>query len=57
MPSQHKHPPVPFRPSEDDRLWLLRYAAQTGRAVNAILREALADLRAKYDPEKPEETK
>jgi hypothetical protein len=41
MPSQHKHPPIPFRPPERDRARLLAYAEQTGQAVNRILTEAL----------------
>ena len=46
MPSQHKHPAITFRPPEADRGWLLAHAKATGRAVNAILREALAAYRA-----------
>jgi hypothetical protein len=46
MPSQHKHRPIAFRPPEGDRAWLLEYALRTGRPVNAILAEALADKRA-----------
>jgi len=46
VPSQHKHPPIAFRPPEGDRAWLLEYAAATGRAVNAVLAEALAAYRA-----------
>lgn len=45
MPNQHKHPPIPFRPPEGDRAWLLAYAAATERPVNAILAEALAEYR------------
>ena len=41
MPSQHKHPPVPFRPTEAQRDRLLRYAEATGLPVNRILRDAL----------------
>ena len=46
MPSQHKHPPVPFRPPEEDRLWLFEHAKATGQPVNRILAEALAAYRA-----------
>ena len=49
MSSQHKHPPIPFRPPEGDRAWLLQHADQTGRAVNAILAEALREYRQRYE--------
>jgi hypothetical protein len=42
MPSQHKHPPIAFRPPEGDRALLLRHAAETGKPVNRILAEALS---------------
>ena len=42
MPSQHKHPPIGFRPPEGDRARLLTYAERTGQPVNRILSEALA---------------
>jgi hypothetical protein len=45
MPSQHKHPPIPFRPPEGDRSWLLEHAKRTGKPVNRILAEALAAYR------------
>ena len=45
MPSQHKHPPVSFRPPEADRAWLLEHAKATGQAVNRILAAALAAYR------------
>ena len=45
MPSQHKHQPIPFRPPEGDRAWLLGYAKRTGTPVNRILAEALAAYR------------
>jgi hypothetical protein len=45
MPSQHKHPPIPFRPPEGDRAWLLKYAKVTEQPVNRILAEALAAYR------------
>jgi hypothetical protein len=45
MPSQHKHPPIPFRPPEGDRAWLLQYAKSTGQPVNRILAAALAAYR------------
>jgi hypothetical protein len=46
MPSQHKHPPIAFRPPEGDRTWLLEYAAATGLPVNRVIAEALAAYRA-----------
>lgn len=45
MPGKHKHPPIPFRPPEGDRAWLLEHAERTGRPVNAILRDALTSYR------------
>lgn len=45
MPSQHKHPPVSFRPPEDDRRWLYEHAAETGQSVGAVLSQALAEHR------------
>jgi uncharacterized membrane protein len=53
MPSQHKHPPVAFRPTEGDRLWLLQRHADTGQPVNAILTAAVACLRASLAAPKP----
>ena len=46
MPSQHKYPPVSFRPPEADRAWLLEHAKAEGKAVNAVLTAALAAYRA-----------
>ena len=46
MPNQQKYRPISFRPPEADRLWLIAYAKQTERAVNAILTEAVQRLRA-----------
>ena len=43
MSSQHKHPPISFRPPEADRARLLQYAAETGEPVNAVLAKALAE--------------
>jgi hypothetical protein len=45
MPSQHKHPPIQFRPTVRNRAWLLEEAGETKRPVNAILNEALAGHR------------
>jgi hypothetical protein len=45
MPSQHKHPPVSFRPPEADRAWLLEHAKKAGKPVNAVLTAALAAYR------------
>jgi hypothetical protein len=50
-PDRHRHPKVSFRPPEDDREWLLAHAVKAGRPVNAILREALSDLRKKTEKE------
>lgn len=45
MPSQHKHQPIPFRPTVRNRSWLLEEAEENKRAVNAILNEALTGHR------------
>lgn len=55
MPSQHKHRPVPFRPPEGDRAWLLQYAERTGEPVNRILAQALAAYRAVVEKAETEE--
>jgi predicted NAD-dependent protein-ADP-ribosyltransferase YbiA (DUF1768 family) len=52
MPNQHKVRAFTFRPeTEDDREWLLAHAEKSGRPVNAVLREALSDLREKIEKE------
>jgi hypothetical protein len=49
MPDRHKHTPIRFRPPEADRSWLMKRAGETGRAVNAILAEALAEYRERHE--------
>ena len=49
MADRHKHPPIPFRPPEGDRAWLLAYAKETGRPVNAILAAILSAYRQKIE--------
>ena len=51
MPSQHKHNPLRVRPPEALRDWLLAYAERAGKAVNAVVTEALEDYRAKREKE------
>jgi hypothetical protein len=51
---RHKHTPVRFRPPEADRTWLQDFAERTGRAVNAILTEALSQYRSRSDGESAE---
>ena len=46
---RHKRQPIPFRPSERDEPWLRDHARRTGQAVNAILRRALAEYRARQE--------
>ena len=46
MSDRHKYKPVRFRPPESDRLWLVEHSSATGRAVNAVLADALAAYRA-----------
>ena len=43
---RHKYKPVRFRPPESDLLWLLEHSKASGRAVNAVLADALAQYRA-----------
>lgn len=53
MPSQHKQAAVSLRlgPVRDR---LLAYAARTGRAVNAVIRDAITEYLDKHDePEQP----
>ena len=45
MPDRHKNPPISIRLPDDDRTWLLQYAAATGQHVNAIIRDLVAKLR------------
>jgi hypothetical protein len=40
--TRHRHAPLSLRLPEPDRAWLLEYAAESGRAVNAVLAEAVA---------------
>ena len=53
MADRHKYAPVRFRPPEPDRLWLMERAEKTGRAVNAILADALAEYRARHSDTAP----
>ena len=41
MPSQHKYPPIGFRPPEALRERLAAHAAETGRPVGAIVTAAV----------------
>ena len=43
---RHKFKPIRIRPREADRLWLVEHSAATGRAVNAIVADAIAAYRA-----------
>ena len=48
MTSQHKHPPLSYRPPKDsgDEEWLRQHAKQTGRSINAIFADAVRRYRA-----------
>jgi hypothetical protein len=50
-PDRHRQPPIPFRPPEADRAWLVEYAERASRAVNAVLAEALAEYRRRREQE------
>ena len=43
---RHKYKPLRVRPRESDRLWLVEHSAATGKAVNAIVSDAIAAYRA-----------
>ena len=45
MADRHKRPPLYFRPRPEDRAWLEAFTAETGRAPNAILADALTAYR------------
>jgi len=47
VPSQHKRVPLSVRLPEGDEEWLRMHAEYTGQPVNALLRLAVADLRAR----------
>jgi hypothetical protein len=49
MPSQHRHPPIGFRPPEADRAWLLAQAKEWDMAVNQLLTRALREYRARWE--------
>jgi hypothetical protein len=51
MTDRHKSNPIPFRPPEGDRSWLMEHAQRTGKAVNAILAAALAAYRERHEKE------
>jgi hypothetical protein len=51
MADRHKSSPIPFRPPEADRVWLMAHAQRTGKAVNAILAAALAAYREHHEKE------
>jgi hypothetical protein len=49
VPNQQKYRPLSIRPPEADRLWLIGHAERTGRPLNAVVAEAIADYRAKHE--------
>ena len=49
MPNQHARPPTSIRLPQADAVWVAAYAAQTGRAFNAVIVEAVRRLRAEID--------
>lgn len=51
MPSQHSHPPISIRPSEQLRAWLITYARCHDRPVRSVITEALEEYRARHHQE------
>lgn len=51
MTDRHKSNPITFRPPPEDRSWLIEHASRTGKAVSAILADALAAYRARHENE------
>ena len=51
MPGKHKRQPISLRLPEDDENWLRARAAATGRAVNAIVADAVSRLRSQLSPD------
>lgn len=49
MTDRHKEPPMPFRPAEGYRAWLKEHARKTGKSVNAVLRQAVAEFRERHE--------
>jgi predicted DNA-binding protein len=54
MPGQHKHPPLRFRPSAEGWDRLAAYVERTGRALNAVLREAVDEYLDRHQHESSE---
>jgi hypothetical protein len=48
---RHKLGPIPYRPpaGTDLRDWLTEFAERSGRAVNAVITEALTEYRSAHD--------
>jgi hypothetical protein len=48
MASQHKHPPLSYRPPKDsgDEEWIREHAKRTGRSINAVFADAVRRYRA-----------
>lgn len=45
---RHKVQAIPYRPaSEDERAWLVRHAEKAARTVTDVLRQAVAEYRAR----------
>jgi hypothetical protein len=49
MPHQHRHPPISIRLSGQLRDWLITYARNHERPVQAIVAEALEEYRAQHE--------
>ena len=53
MASQHKHPPLSYRPPKDsgDEEWIRAYAGQAGTSIKAVFTESVREFRERHqDP-------
>ena len=49
MADRHKTPPLTFRPPADLRAWLAEVSKATGRAIGAIIIDALREYKERHN--------
>lgn len=49
MADRHKTPPLTFRPPADLRAWLAEVSKTTGRAIGAIIIDALREYKERHN--------